>query len=124
MPIIGLTKELEYKAGSIVPTVKRVIEMPRAVNEGPRPTPPGEPSASATEEHPPRVSGIRLDPSESKIGKLLLGDVAVQRGEVLLTLEAMKMEAAVRAERDGTVAEVIARPGLAVDAKDLLVVFA
>jgi pyruvate carboxylase len=47
----------------------------------------------------------------------------VQRGDVLLTLEAMKMEAAVRAERDGTIAEVIARPGLAVDAKDLLVVF-
>ena len=47
----------------------------------------------------------------------------VQRGEVLLTLEAMKMEAAVRAERDGTVAEVVVRPGLAVDAKDLLFVF-
>jgi biotin carboxyl carrier protein len=30
----------------------------------------------------------------------------------------------VRAERDGTIAEVVAKPGLAVDAKDLLVVFA
>jgi len=48
----------------------------------------------------------------------------VQRGDTLLTLEAMKMEAAVRAERDGTIAEVVAKPGLAVDAKDLLVVFA
>ena len=48
----------------------------------------------------------------------------VQRGDVLRTLEAMKMEAAVRAARDGTVAEVVARPGLAVDARDLLVVFA
>jgi len=47
----------------------------------------------------------------------------VQRGDVLLTLEAMKMEAAVRAEHDGTVAEVVAKPGLAVEAKDLLVVF-
>jgi pyruvate carboxylase len=48
----------------------------------------------------------------------------VARGEVLITLEAMKMETAVRAEMDGEVAEVVARPGAQVDAKDLLVVFA
>src|SRR5207244_13319878 len=46
----------------------------------------------------------------------------VARGDLLLTLEAMKMETAVRAESDGEVAEVLARPGQAVDAKDLLVV--
>ena len=46
----------------------------------------------------------------------------VARGDPLLTLEAMKMETAVRAESDGEVAEVLARPGQAVDAKDLLVV--
>ncbi|HEV3180875.1 MAG TPA: pyruvate carboxylase [Steroidobacteraceae bacterium] len=46
----------------------------------------------------------------------------VARGDVLLTLEAMKMEIAVRAESDGEVAEVLARPGQAVEAKDLLVV--
>ena len=48
----------------------------------------------------------------------------VARGDVVVTLEAMKMETAVRAEQDGQVAEVLARPGLAVDAKDLLVVIA
>jgi pyruvate carboxylase len=48
----------------------------------------------------------------------------VTRGEVLVTLEAMKMETAVRAEADGEVIEVIAKPGAQVDAKDLLVVFA
>jgi pyruvate carboxylase len=46
------------------------------------------------------------------------------RGDVLLTLEAMKMETTVRAEQDGVVKEVLAKPGLQVDAKDLLVVFA
>jgi pyruvate carboxylase len=45
------------------------------------------------------------------------------RGDVLLTLEAMKMETTVRSERDGVIAEVLVRPGLQVDAKDLLVVF-
>ena len=48
----------------------------------------------------------------------------VARGDVVITLEAMKMETAVRAEMDGQVAEVLVRPGLAVDAKDLLVVIA
>jgi pyruvate carboxylase len=48
--------------------------------------------------------------------------VKVARGEVLLTLEAMKMETAVRAESDAEVAEVLVKPGEAVDLKDLLVV--
>jgi pyruvate carboxylase len=46
----------------------------------------------------------------------------VSRGDVLLTLEAMKMQTAIRAEIAGEVAEVLTRPGQAVDAKDLLVV--
>ncbi len=46
----------------------------------------------------------------------------VARGELLLALEAMKMETAVRAESDGEVAEVLARPGQSVDAKALVVV--
>jgi pyruvate carboxylase len=44
------------------------------------------------------------------------------RGEIMLTLEAMKMETTVRAERDGLVKEILARPGLQVDAKDLLMI--
>ncbi|HEY6452983.1 MAG TPA: pyruvate carboxylase [Steroidobacteraceae bacterium] len=46
----------------------------------------------------------------------------VKRGDVVITLEAMKMEAAVRAEVDGEVEEVLVRPAMAVDAKDLLAV--
>ena len=45
----------------------------------------------------------------------------VARGDVLATLEAMKMETAVRAESDGQVAEILATPGQQVDAKDLLI---
>jgi len=47
----------------------------------------------------------------------------VHRGDVLLTLEAMKMETTVRAERDGIIREILVRPGLQVDTKDLLTVF-
>lgn len=40
----------------------------------------------------------------------------------VLTFEAMKTETAVRAERDGRVAEVLVRPGEQIDAKDLLLI--
>ncbi|HMD75014.1 MAG TPA: pyruvate carboxylase subunit B, partial [Steroidobacteraceae bacterium] len=48
---------------------------------------------------------------------------SVRRGDVLLTLEAMKMETSVRAERDGVIKEVLVRPGRQVDTKDLLALF-
>jgi pyruvate carboxylase len=48
---------------------------------------------------------------------------AVKSGDVLLSIEAMKMETVLHAERDGTIAEVLVRPGDQIDAKDLLVVY-
>ncbi|MBC7953469.1 MAG: pyruvate carboxylase [Rhodospirillaceae bacterium] len=46
----------------------------------------------------------------------------VEKGDILLSLEAMKMETAVRAERSGTVKRVAVTPRQAVEMKDLLVV--
>jgi pyruvate carboxylase len=48
----------------------------------------------------------------------------VKAGDMLLSIEAMKMETALAAERDGTIAEVLVNAGSQIDAKDLLVVFA
>ena len=48
----------------------------------------------------------------------------VKPGDLLLTLEAMKMETAITADRAGQVARVVAKAGAQVDAKDLLVVYA
>ncbi len=45
----------------------------------------------------------------------------VSAGDVLLSIEAMKMETAIHAETDGEIAEVLVKPGDQVDAKDLLV---
>ncbi|HUF57642.1 MAG TPA: biotin/lipoyl-containing protein, partial [Thermohalobaculum sp.] len=59
----------------------------------------------------------------------IIASVAVQpgqqvhAGDMLLTLEAMKMETALHAERDGKVERVVTPAGTQVDAKDLLVVF-
>ncbi|RYC04671.1 pyruvate carboxylase [Ciceribacter ferrooxidans] len=47
----------------------------------------------------------------------------VKAGDVLLSIEAMKMETAIHADRDGVIAEVLVKAGDQIDAKDLLVVF-
>ncbi|GLK69320.1 pyruvate carboxylase [Hansschlegelia plantiphila] len=49
---------------------------------------------------------------------------AVQQGDVICSIEAMKMETALHAERAGVVKEVLVTPGTPVDAKDLLLVIA
>ena len=54
--IVGLLKELEYKGGSVWPHERRVIEMPRAVNQGPAPPPPARTETTAP------VVGIRAEP--------------------------------------------------------------
>jgi pyruvate carboxylase len=76
----------------------------------------------------------KIEPGNAKhIGAPMPGSIAtlaisagrkVARGDTLLTIEAMKMETAVRAESAGEVAEVLVRVGQQVDAKDLLVVMA
>ncbi len=48
----------------------------------------------------------------------------VQAGDVLLSIEAMKMETALHAEKDGTISEVLVKAGDQIDAKDLLIVYA
>ena len=47
----------------------------------------------------------------------------VTAGDVLCSIEAMKMETAIHAETDGVIAELLVGPGDQIDAKDLLVRF-
>lgn len=58
----------------------------------------------------------------------LVASVAVQQGQpvkagdLIMTLEAMKMEAGILAPRDAMIAEMVVHAGQTIDAKDLLVV--
>ena len=47
----------------------------------------------------------------------------VKAGDVLVSIEAMKMETALHAEKDGKIAEVLVKTGDQIDAKDLLIVY-
>ncbi len=49
---------------------------------------------------------------------------AIKTGDVLLTIEAMKMETVLHAAKDATVKEILIAAGQSVDAKDLLIVLA
>jgi pyruvate carboxylase len=89
------------------------------------------PDRSQVASKPPRRKADVADPNH--IAAPMPGTVAtvavrqggkVCRGDVLVTIEAMKMETSVRADRDATIAEIVTKPGEPVDAKDLLVVLA
>ncbi len=67
--IVGLVKELEYRAGALEPRVKRVIQMPQNVEKRPRLTedPSSRPSGPAP------VIGIRIENREdSPMNKALV----------------------------------------------------
>jgi pyruvate carboxylase len=84
---------------------------------------------TATPSRPPQR---RIEPGNPRhIGAPMPGTVAtvavvvgqkVARGDVVVTLESMKMQTAVHAESAGVVSEVLVRVSSQVDAKDLLVV--
>jgi hypothetical protein len=64
--IVGLNKELEYRAGMVVPHERRLLEMPRALND-PRAGTPVE------RQKPSSMTGGKLGGAESRVGRLLLG---------------------------------------------------
>jgi hypothetical protein len=68
--IVGLNKELEFKSGQVLPHVRRVIEMPRAVNDVHR-------SSPAPEIRTADIVGIRFESStEKRVGRLIMGALA------------------------------------------------
>jgi hypothetical protein len=81
--IVGLSRELEYKGGMVVPFQRRVIEMPVAV--GGRPAAPGTSERQA----PGMIVGIRMSSAQDKrIFKLIGAAVALA---VLLYIVAVSM---------------------------------
>lgn len=78
------------------------------------------------------AKAVKADPSnKNHVGSTMPGMVVavavkpgdgVKKGQKLLTLEAMKMETMINAERDGTVSEVLIKSGAQVETGDLLVV--
>ena len=78
-----------------------------------------------------QVRQIKADPADPlQIGAPMPGTLSslairegqkVQAGDTLLSIEAMKMETALRTDQEGIVDKIHVQPGSAIDAKDLLV---
>ena len=86
---------------------------------------------SQTVARPPRVVAEPGNPRH--VGAPMPGLIAqvnvrsgddVKKGDALMTIEAMKMQTSIRAERDGRIESLAVEPGCQVDAKDLLLIFA
>ena len=77
--IVGLTRELEWNEGVVVPHQRRVIELPVAVNEG-RPAP-------ARPARPAQVVNIRLEPKREFTAGKWIG-VVFALGAVAFTIVA------------------------------------
>ena len=73
--IVGLTRELEYKAGAVWPFQKRVLQMPPAA---PMPVQPPDPEKA--ESGPAPVVGIRLEPTDRRVFRMIGIALAVAIG--------------------------------------------
>ncbi len=71
--IVGLNRELEYKAGAVWPYQRRIIEMPVAVGG----TPPVTPAPAPERSGPAPIVGIRLESNDRRILKLIGGVIAL-----------------------------------------------
>lgn len=81
--IVGLNRGLDYKAGQVWPVQKRIIEMPR-VPTGSAAKPSEDPEQSSSQPSFGIQSGLRLDASEKKVGRLIL--VALGGSVLLVSL--------------------------------------
>ena len=80
---------------------------------------------------PQEEARAQIDGSPGQIGAPMPGTVtslnvkvgqAIEKGEALLGIEAMKMETTIFADVGGEVTEIAVKPGDGVETKDLLVV--
>ncbi len=81
--IVGLNRELEYKAGAVWPYQRRILQMPVAVNA---PAPPLAPGAAEEKVEPAPVVGIRLERSDKMVFKLIGVALAIFIGLYILAV--------------------------------------
>jgi biotin carboxyl carrier protein len=108
--------EVEKGQASVVKTTEAAVPAAPEVPQAPVP-PPAAPAAAAvkgepvTAPMPGTVINIKVNHGEK-----------VKKGDVILVMEAMKMENEITAPADGTVVQIIAAKGSSVSTGDILAV--
>ena len=125
----GKTYEVEVEAGKamLVDEYEAYAPAPAAAPAAPAPAPAAAPAApAASAPAAPLAAGETV--SAPMPGNILKVSVtqgqAVKAGDVLVILEAMKMENEIVAPRDGTIAQVVTAKGAVVDTGAPLIVLA
>ncbi|SCW38714.1 biotin/lipoyl-containing protein [Eubacterium ruminantium] len=107
-------EEADGSAVSAAPAPKAAAPAPKAAAPAPKPAAPAASGSAGSvvvaAPMPGKILGVKVDSGK-----------AVKKGEVLLILEAMKMENEIVAPQDGTVASVNVQVGSQVEAGDTLV---
>ena len=103
--------EVEEKGGAVAAAPRAAAPAPRAAAPAPAAKPVAAGAATVTAPMPGKVLEV----------KCKAGD-AVKSGQVLLILEAMKMQNEIMAPADGTIADVRVSAGSTVNTGDVMIV--
>lgn len=126
----GKNYEVEVERGQA--TVLKVEQAPAAPVAAPAPAPaapapaPAAPApAPAAAQPAPQAANVAGEPIKAPMPGTILSikvtpGAAVKKGDVVVILEAMKMENEIFAPRDGTVAQVVTTQGASVNTGDVL----
>ena len=113
--VTGITEvPVMVAAAPAVAPVAPVAEAPKAEEAPAAQSAPAAPTASGTQVKAPMPGSILA--VKASVGQ------AVKAGDVLVVLEAMKMENDITAPCDGTVKEIVVTKGTTVNTDDVLVV--
>ena len=117
----GKTYEVEVEEGQAMLVDEYEAYKPAAPAAAPAPAPAAAPAAAPA----PAAGEVVAAPMPGNILKVSCSQgQAVKAGDILVVLEAMKMENEILAPRDGTVAQVVTTKGAVVDTGAPLVVLA
>ena len=129
----GRTYEVEVEAGKAMLVPEYAADAPAPAASAPASAPaaaaaPAAPAASTAPAAAPAVQAAGETITAPMPGNILRIEVtngaAVKAGQILIVLEAMKMENEILAPRDGTVAQIIVQKGSTVETGSPLVVLA
>jgi len=117
----GKNYEVEVERGQA--TVLKVEQAPAAPAPAPAPAAPAP--APAAVQPAPQATNVAGEPIKAPMPGTILSikvtpGAAVKKGDVVVILEAMKMENEIFAPRDGTVAQVVTTQGASVNTGDVL----
>ena len=128
----GKTYEVEVEAGKAM-----LVDEYEAYAPAPKKEAASAPAQPASVPQSPAPQGVQNTPEQMANGEVIKSPMpgnilkinvaqgqAVKAGQVLIILEAMKMENEILAPRDGTVAQVVTTKGATVDTGAALLVWA